>query len=215
MPRANKLSDAFLFLQHFIVSRRQMGAIAPSSRHLARAMVEWLPMRSTSTGYVVELGAGTGPITHAIVERGFPQERLIAVEKSRLMSQNLQRRFPKAKIVCGDALELDRIVAEIAGPDRPIEAVISGLPLLCFPPETVEQLAGKVRKILGTKGKLVQYSYNLNKQCPPGLRQFERYASRVVWRNLPPARITVYIKKAQDEPDPDFRKQPELPMAEA
>src|SRR5215204_4028345 len=81
-----------------------MGAVTPSSKLLARTMASYLdPGRS---GPVIELGPGTGPVTEAIIRRGFAPDRLILVEFNRDFCRLLRRRFPRAKVIEGDAYRL-------------------------------------------------------------------------------------------------------------
>ena len=71
---------------------RPVGSAVPSSRFLARRMAGLIPR--SPRGYVVELGAGTGAITAALLARGIPPERILSVERSETMVKLLKRRFP-------------------------------------------------------------------------------------------------------------------------
>ena len=72
--------------------------------------------------------------------------------------------------------------------------MISSLPLLNFPPEQAEALAQKIRAVLEPQGKWVQYSYHIHKLRPRGASSFRLHASKIVWFNLPPARVSVFRK---------------------
>ena len=52
---------------------RAVGALVPSSRHLANQMVDLLPVHSE---VIVEFGGGTGPVTKAMLGSGFMPENL-------------------------------------------------------------------------------------------------------------------------------------------
>ena len=54
-----------------------------------------------------ELGPGTGSVTEALLNRGLREDRLIAIEKSPKMADLLRARFPRARIITGDAFQLD------------------------------------------------------------------------------------------------------------
>jgi phospholipid N-methyltransferase len=43
-------------------------------------------------------------------------------------------------------------------------------------------------------GKWVQYSYHLGNGHHKSATRFHRLASKIVWLNLPPARVNVYQK---------------------
>ncbi len=59
--------DSLRFLSTFLRRPRVTGSVLPSSRHLARALVGELDLRSGEL--VVEFGPGTGPMTAAIQSR--------------------------------------------------------------------------------------------------------------------------------------------------
>ena len=62
-------TSSLLFWRRYLRRPLGIGALAPSSASLARAMVRVLDPKPTDT--VVELGPGTGPVTEALVEREF------------------------------------------------------------------------------------------------------------------------------------------------
>src|ERR1700756_1668134 len=125
-----KLSATTLFLQELLNRPREIGAILPSSKNLAKAMARWLQF--TPDSYVLELGPGTGSVTQALFEHGLSQDRLIAIEQSPKMADLLRQRFPKSKIITGDAFQLDKLLKRHARHSENIAAVFSSLPLLNF-----------------------------------------------------------------------------------
>jgi phosphatidylethanolamine/phosphatidyl-N-methylethanolamine N-methyltransferase len=186
------LSDTTLFLQEWLANPQRTGAVAPSSPRLAAAMARWLP--SDPESYVLELGPGTGAVTEALLAHGLREDRLVAIEKNSKLAHLLRKRFPSAHIITGDAWHLDDLLREWHEPVERVGAVISSLPLLNFPPVEAEALAEKIRVILEHGGKWVQYSYHLGTHRPHGTSRFLRLASKIIWLNLPPARVNVYQK---------------------
>src|ERR1700749_144939 len=122
-----KLNATTLFLQELLNTPRQVGAILPSSQKLAVAMARWLPRKSDA--YVLELGPGTGAVTHALLECGLREDRLIAIEQSPKMADLLRSRYSRAKIIPGDAFQLDHLLKEHAPRANRIGMVFSSLPL--------------------------------------------------------------------------------------
>jgi len=186
------LTDSSLFLREWLVNPQRTGAVAPSSPKLAAAMARWLP--SDPESYVLELGPGTGAVTQALIERGLREDRLVAIENNPKMAQLLRRRFPSAHIITGDAWHLDVLLREHSEPIESVGAVISSLPLLNFTSAEAETLVEKIRAILQHGGKWVQYSYHLGNGHHKSATRFQRLASKIVWLNLPPARVNVYQK---------------------
>ena len=159
---------------------------------LAAAMARWLPANPES--FVLELGPGTGAVTEALLKRGLREDRLVAIEHNPKMAQLLRKRFPRAHIITGDAWQLDDLLRNRREPIETVGAVISSLPLLNFSEEQAEALAQKIRAVLEPQGNWVQYSYRIHKLRPRGAASFRLHASKIVWLNLPPARVSVFRK---------------------
>jgi phosphatidylethanolamine/phosphatidyl-N-methylethanolamine N-methyltransferase len=161
-----------------------MGTVWPSSPALAQAMARWLPADPEHP--VLELGPGTGIVTERLLGAGLREERLVAVEKSERLAHFLRQRFPKALVVCGDALELDRVLGgmQFAG-------VFSSLPLKVFDPREVQRIADAIHGALLPGAHWVQYSYQLFNGHAPSV-SFRAVDAQIVWQNLPPAKVSVY-----------------------
>jgi phosphatidylethanolamine/phosphatidyl-N-methylethanolamine N-methyltransferase len=186
------LSDTTMFLQEWLANPQGVGAVAPSSPKLANAMAQWLPADPES--YVLELGPGTGVVTEALLRRGLRPERLVAIEQNANMASMLREKFPQAQIITGDAWKLDDLLLRRRVPIEKVGAVISSLPLLNFPVPEAERLADKIRAVLEPQGKWVQFTYRIHRLHPRGTTSFKLHASKVVWFNLPPARVSVFAK---------------------
>jgi phosphatidylethanolamine/phosphatidyl-N-methylethanolamine N-methyltransferase len=186
------LSDSTVFLREWIANPQRTGAVAPSSPQLGAAMARWLPRDPES--HVLELGPGTGAVTDALLKHGLREDRLIGIEKNPALAKILRKRFPQARLITGDAWDLDTLLAELPQRVESVGAVISSLPLLNFPKEQADALAQKIRAVLETRGRWVQYSYHITKDRSRGGDHFRLISSRIVWFNLPPARVSVYQK---------------------
>ncbi|MGV9771000.1 class I SAM-dependent methyltransferase, partial [Streptosporangium sp. NPDC003464] len=116
-----------------VALRRQgvVGAIAPSSPTLARALTAVVPTGGTPV--VIELGPGTGPISEAIRRRLASGSRHLAVEIEPDLAAHLRRTRPWMETIQGDAADLGALLSE-AGVER-ADAVVSTLPWSLFPGE--------------------------------------------------------------------------------
>jgi len=186
------LSDTTLFLQEWLANPKRTGSVVPSSKRLAAAMARWLPANPES--YVLELGPGTGIVTEALLQHGLREEKLVAIEQNPKMASLLHERFPRANIIVGDAWHLDDLLHDRLQPIESVGAVISSLPLLNFSEEQAEALAQKIRDVLEPQGNWVQFTYRIHKRRPRGAASFRLHASKIVWLNLPPARVSVFQK---------------------
>lgn len=186
------LADSGMFLREWFADPQRTGSVTPSSPKLAAAMARWLP--SDPESYVLELGPGTGAVTEAILNRGLREDRLVAIENNPKLARLLRKRFPSAHIITGDAWHLDNLLRDRHQPIESVGAVISSLPLVNFTPGEAEKLAEKIRTVLEPQGTWVQYSYHIHKRRTRGTSHFQLLASKIVWFNLPPARVNVYQK---------------------
>jgi phosphatidylethanolamine/phosphatidyl-N-methylethanolamine N-methyltransferase len=166
-----------------------MGALLPSSKALARHMAGL--SLAEGEGPVVELGAGTGVVTAALLDRGIAPSRLVAVERSPALAEILRSRFPGVRVVCGDACDLRRLLRRLS-PEAPVGTIqiVSSLPLRSLPENTVRAILREIGALLRPGGTWIQYTYALaHRRVPPG---FQRRESSFVWKNVPPARIDVF-----------------------
>ena len=179
--------DDLRFLKSLVARPRSIGAIAPSSPALARKIAQQVD--PAVPGTVLELGPGTGVVTDAVIARGIGIERLIAVEADPDLAQLMRERFPALRVVEGDAFALDHTLP----PDEsgPLAAVVSGLPLLNFPPGKRRALIATALARMPAAGPFVQFSYGLSAPVPAD-REISVVQAGLVLANLPPARIWVY-----------------------
>jgi phosphatidylethanolamine/phosphatidyl-N-methylethanolamine N-methyltransferase len=185
-----RLDDEVRFLRSWIEKPLHMGAVMPSGRVLARTMAQYVDINST--GPVVELGPGTGPITSALIEHGVDQKRLVLVEYNPGFCALLRDRYPQAKVVQGDAYSLrDSLRNVLSGPAA---AVVSGLPLVTKPMLTRLKLIRDAFAALAPGAPFVQFTYSVAPPIPKSLPGVSTEASERIWMNLPPARVWVYRK---------------------
>lgn len=171
---------ALLF--HLLKKTALTGAVAPSSRFLASAMV-----RATGeVKHIVELGAGTGPVTKELRSR-LPDASLIAVEMQPSLAQQLRNSFPGLDVRQNLAHEV------LDGLDYtdPV-AVVSSLPFRSLPKDmrevTVASIERLLRRVPGSK--LVQFTYQPRAPFEASA-DFQWKKTCSVWRNAPPAGVWV------------------------
>ncbi len=173
-----------LFLSEMARNPRLIGAIWPSSPALGRVMARWLPEDRESL--VLELGPGTGIVTSELLAAGLPEDKLVAVEKSENLAAYLAKRYPRSRIISGDAFELDQHLSGCR-----FGAVISSLPLKIFGPKQVADLSKQIGSLLLPGAPWVQFSYDIGKWAIPGA-VFRADESCIVWTNFPPAKVSAY-----------------------
>jgi len=183
--------EAMRFFVMWLKAPTRIGAVVPSSRHLARAMAR--EVRGVGPGTIVELGAGTGSVTRALLEAGIAKERLIVVERDPELHRLLKEHFPDLTILKGDARELRRLLAPQGV--REAAAVVSSLPLISMPKLTRTRILAECFALLGEGRPLIQFTYGLVSPIDrERLGVTGRVAARV-WKNLPPASVWRYERR--------------------
>lgn len=187
------LADEARFIRAWFDNPLTTGAVSPSGRFLARTMARYVD--PVGDGLVIELGPGTGPVTQALIQRGIAPERLVLVEYDAAFCRLLERRYPRATVIQGDAYRLTETLAGRI--DAPVAAVVSSLPLLNMPDAQRLGLLADAFGLMGPDGQFVQFTYGLMSPMPrkpKGCRaiDFICETSPPVWLNLPPARVWVY-----------------------
>lgn len=186
------MADEVRFFRTWIGKPLTTGAVSPSGRFLARAMAERVD--PSVPGVVVELGPGTGAVTAALLERGVPKDRLLAIEYNPDFVRMLSARYPGVRAVRGDAYDLCGVLAE-EGVTQ-VAAVVSSLPLFTRPPRERRRLLEDAMDLMRPGGRFIQFSYAL---VPPVCESHGPWSLDVsdwILRNLPPARVWTYSRRA-------------------
>lgn len=194
MESLAKIRGWLVFAREAFANPREIGAVVPSSPTLARRMARMVS--PDNPGLVVELGAGTGVVTQALLDQGIPPNRLFAVELSPSLAQLLRKRFHDVQVLSGDAANLRRLLRR-AGADihSPPVTIVSSLPLRSLPAPKVNAIVREIGALIRPTGRWIQYTYALaHRQFPTG---FTRSQSSFVWGNIPPARVDVLIPTAK------------------
>lgn len=180
-----------VFFSKWLKSPLSVASLTPSSSQLASAMASSLP---AGEGLVIELGGGTGPITHALLEAGVKPEHLVVIERDAHFCRYLRHRFPGISVLYGDALQLTSLMQSMAT-EIPIRAVVSCLPMLSMNAITQERLLEQTMRLTNGQGLFIQFSYSpaspLKTAVKNKLRLAPRCVARVL-RNIPPAKVWVY-----------------------
>lgn len=152
LPQSKRqLRSGLLFLGKFFRQGRRIGSVWPSSKTLSRAAlreVDWARAK-----VIVELGAGTGPITAAIVEKADPKTRILSIERDGDFARILKKRFaayPNIEIIHADVRDIDAIL-ESRGIAE-VDYFISGLATPSLPLPIQRRIFAAVRKYLPPDG---------------------------------------------------------------
>lgn len=207
-PLARAVSGAgrrIRFVTEFIKAPGEVAAVSPSSKHLARRMIQGLDFSQARA--VVEYGPGTGTFTRAILDeihRAAPRAaspcRLIAIERNEKLAALLRKRLPEVALYHDDAANV-RAICEKEGFQH-VDAVVSGLGWPSFSDDLRTRILEATAEILRPGGEFRTFGYHVGLTMR-GAWHFRRTVRRlfsevtiseIVWRNMPPAFVYRCVK---------------------
>jgi phosphatidylethanolamine/phosphatidyl-N-methylethanolamine N-methyltransferase len=189
-PSANALRERLTFFWEFLRHPLQIGSVLPSSRFLEQRLLKTAELASART--VVELGAGTGGTTRAILRAMSPEARLLCVEINPHFYRLIDR-IKDQRLVAhlGDACELRALLSAYGL--GAADAVISGIPFSTMSQHAGAEILVAISSVLGPKGRFVAYqvSDRVAALCQPILG-----TGRVDLEllNIPPMRVFLWEK---------------------
>jgi phospholipid N-methyltransferase len=139
---------------------RSTGAILPSTRFLARALVSEI-RKPRGPARILEVGPGTGSVTKEILRFLHPQDRVDLVEINGYFVDLLRRRFeeePHFRIHREQCQIIHLPVEEVRG-EGLYDFIVSGLPLNNFPGAQVRTIFRTYDRLLRPGGMLTYYEY--------------------------------------------------------
>lgn len=176
-------NSRILFLRKFFTEPQKIGSITPSTKYLARKMVEDIDWQNTD--YIAELGAGTGIFTEYIDSHKKSDARFTIVEQDNKMLELLQQRY-KGNDFARNAENLPFIAQKFA--IRQYDHIISGLPFAVFDQELRQKILTGIVSSLKPGGTFTTFQYTL--QMRSQLRaNFSNVTITFEPRNFPPAFI--------------------------
>ncbi|MFI6661460.1 class I SAM-dependent methyltransferase [Streptomyces sp. NPDC050523] len=207
---AQRQADGWMFLIEAARDLRTTGAIAPSGRALARALTDPVRAQTSRPLAVLEAGAGTGPVTRALIPQLSGGSRLDIVEANPRFAAQLRRlvaTHPDLVHVSGRVSVHETFVEQL-DTDQRYDVIVSGLPLTNFAPAQVERIMARYMDLLHPGGTLTYFAYvgtrraraltasraeaRRHSAVDEVMAAYQRaYATGrwTVWANLPPAHV--------------------------
>jgi phosphatidylethanolamine/phosphatidyl-N-methylethanolamine N-methyltransferase len=191
------VTDPLAFLRGWMRSPLAVGGPFASTNWTATRIADaTLEAARGESGAVVELGAGTGPVTEALLRLGCPVERLVVVERDAEMCALLEERFPGLRVLNGDALSLSETLAR--GRVRSACVTLSGLPMRVVPAESSRRFFHEAFGLMPADGAVIQYTYGVRAPLDPAVASSLELDAQFVgreWRNMPPMAVWRYRRR--------------------
>lgn len=186
------LKEKVLFFKRWLEKPFQLGALFPSSKKLAQWTAQQVlkEYKATDRQYILEIGAGTGSFTQALIDAGIEPDRLICVEVDHELYLYLKQRFPKVHVIWGNASNLRQLIPQQL--HQHIDLIVSGIPMVSIPKLTRDDIIEGCFQVLKPGGKIFQFTYSpFSSVCPKSYRLKQKRLG-VVFRNFPPATVWSY-----------------------
>jgi phosphatidylethanolamine/phosphatidyl-N-methylethanolamine N-methyltransferase len=174
-----RFRDGLAFFLRFLREPARLGVPLPHNRRIAAAVAAEL--REHSPQRVVELGAGTGALTRAILGVLPPPERLLCIERDEGFCRRLGELFvDRVVVVQADALDIARVIA--GSPWEEPDALVCSVPLLGG---VGMELCRNIAAVLPDDSLFVQVS-NVR---GPVEAFFDIHKTRLFMSNIPPEQV--------------------------
>jgi phosphatidylethanolamine/phosphatidyl-N-methylethanolamine N-methyltransferase len=182
-PTPKKHHERFLFLKKVIKNPKNMGAIVPSSQNLGQYISKHIP--NDPNHFIVEIGAGTGSLTHSLIKDGVCKSRLIAIELDTELAKLLTVKFQDLTVINGNATELSKILPPTW--IGKVGTIVSGIPMVNLSKEEQRSIIDSCLKVLSPGGQILQFTYGF--VSPLSTKSFNLTSQKLgrVLMNVPPA----------------------------
>jgi phosphatidylethanolamine/phosphatidyl-N-methylethanolamine N-methyltransferase len=178
------MSSKKSFLKQFWKEKKMVGSMIPSSRFLARKMLESVDFEKEKV--IVELGPGNGVFTRKLIEEMAPDAQLFVFELNETFYSALRSEITDKRVhLIHDSAEKIGEYLEKAGCDH-ADVVISSLPLANFPSVLKQKVLSECQRVLRSNGLYIQFQYSLNAKKDIK-KTFSRLDISFTPANFPPA----------------------------
>jgi phosphatidylethanolamine/phosphatidyl-N-methylethanolamine N-methyltransferase len=185
--RESRPADFALFFKKFLAKGRTISSAVPSSKTMVAGILRHVDFSKPAT--IVELGAGTGPVTQEILEQLRPNQRFVAVENDADFCEVLRRRFPELTLLESDAGSVGDSLAKLG--INKVDYVISGLPTPSLPHRTSLAIWKWLQQSLSPNGVFIQLTVAPLIFRPFYTRLFSNVQYQMVWMNVPPGGVYI------------------------
>ncbi|MBX9977924.1 MAG: methyltransferase domain-containing protein [Alphaproteobacteria bacterium] len=189
--KKSKREENLLFFKQLVKNPKALGALVPSSEALGKFISKQINL--TGDPYFVEIGAGTGSLTMALLRAGVRPDRLFVVEIDPSLSDFLKKKLPSdIHVITGDACHLSCLLPEhVIGH---VDTVISGIPMMNLTIFEQMNLIQSSFQIMKPEGSLLQFTYGPLSPLPAKKLGLQKKRVGHVLLNFPPATIWRYTK---------------------
>ena len=175
------------FIKQYVSMPRTVGAILPSSKYLARKMIQNIDFENAR--YIVEYGPGTGVFTDKILQARRMDTTVLILERNTEFFNMLSEKYEDESnlhIINDSAEHIEKYLLEH---DIPwVDYIVSGLPFASLPHNVSSNILTQTKKHLKQGGRFITFQYTLLKKDFIG-QFFSEIIIKRELRNVPPAYV--------------------------
>lgn len=191
VSRIRKRDESLLFLKQLIKNPKSLGAVVPSSPMLADFICSHVPILDGHL--VVEIGAGTGRFTQALLRVGVKPENLAVLELDPDMCNFLKQNFPHINVIEGNASDLHTLLPKAW--IGKVGTIISGIPMVNLSIEDQSGIISSSFEVLNDVGSFLQFTYGPISPLPTKKLGLKKKRLGHIFLNFPPATVWRYWKQ--------------------
>lgn len=190
LDEGSRLSAPLVFFLRWMADPLKVGSVFPSGPGLRELIV-----RNTTRAddqIVVEFGAGTGPVTKALLDAGHPGRAIHSFEIDERMVAYLRGHLPDVNIIHGDCRDVEKLIpAEHVGR---VGTLIVGIPMLSLPMDAQRGIVDAVFRVLPPGGRFILFTYSAFSPLDRKALGLTGERLGFTLRNFPPASLWAYRK---------------------
>lgn len=183
------------FVKNFLLDFKSVGSIVPSSKYLAKKMIENIDINGKYK--ILEVGSGTGSVTDVILKELNEENDIYASELNKDFCDILKKKFNnRIKIIEGNILDFNPI-------NKEFDYIVCCLPFNSIEFKETKKIYDHLFKLLKKDGNLIIFEYRVlcNLNYNKKYRNYKKnYLSKYLLeykkenKNFPPANIRIYKK---------------------
>ena len=155
------MQEHLSIIKSLVSNFQSTGTIFPSSKFLAQTMVKELKVSKRGLS-ILEVGAGTGPITRVIIEEMSEADQLTICEMNEelltILKSKLARHAEYQKLKQNISL-FESAIQELDQEKNQFDLIICSLPFLNFPTSLSEEIFKKLHALAKPECKFCYFSY--------------------------------------------------------
>ena len=180
------------FIKEFFDKKRMVGSVVPSSKFLAKKMLDHLSFDQAEL--IIELGPGTGVFTDRIIDKMGENSQLLVIELNDAFYRDLKKRITDKRVTIknGSAADISNFIDDMN--HLKADCIISSLPLAVIPKTMRKRIVLDIKNHLNQDGQFIQFQYSLQ-----SLKLFKKVFKKVnvihCLFNIPPAFVYTCMQK--------------------